>query len=106
MERVGTGRLALLDMDAVAIWLATSIRHVQRLVTEKRIPYVKVGHFVRFDPVDVAAWIEGQKVQTEPRSRPNSITIDSERQIAPTAPPTRRPTSATEVLARWQARSR
>lgn len=53
---------ALLDMEEVARWLATSPRHVQRLVTERRIPFVKVGHFVRFDPEDVAGWIEGQKV--------------------------------------------
>jgi len=51
----------LLDMVEVADWLATTPRHVQRLVTERRIPFVKVGHFVRFDRADVTAWIEGQK---------------------------------------------
>ena len=51
----------LLDMAEVADWLATTPRHVQRLVTERRIPFVKIGHFVRFDPADVTAWIEGQK---------------------------------------------
>jgi len=51
----------LLDMGEVARWLATSPRHVQRLVTERRIPYLKIGHFVRFDEQDVASWIEEQK---------------------------------------------
>jgi hypothetical protein len=27
---------------------------VRRLVAERRIPYVKVGRFVRFDPADVS----------------------------------------------------
>jgi excisionase family DNA binding protein len=33
-------------------------RHVRRLVAERRIPFVKVGRFVRFDPVAVAAWLD------------------------------------------------
>jgi len=56
------GQPALLDVDGLAMWLATSGRHVRRLVLEKRIPYVKVGHFVRFDRDDIASWIEEQKV--------------------------------------------
>ncbi len=52
----------LLDMETVARWLGTSIRHVRRLVTERRIPYLKIGHFIRFDERDVEAWIDRQKV--------------------------------------------
>jgi excisionase family DNA binding protein len=50
-------------METVAGWLSTSTRHVRRLVAEKRIPFVKVGHFVRFDPDDVVRWVEAQKVE-------------------------------------------
>jgi excisionase family DNA binding protein len=50
-------------METVARWLSTSTRHIRRLVAEKRIPFVKVGHFVRFDPDDVARWVEAQKVE-------------------------------------------
>lgn len=96
----------LMDMEEVADWLATSRRHVQRLVSEKRIPYVKVGHFVRFDRDDVAGWIEEQKVPCRTGVRSGSSTIAPERHIAPTAPLSRRPTSAIEVLARWQTRAR
>lgn len=46
----------------VAAYLCTTVRHVRRLVDEKRIPYVKVGHFVRFDPWEVERWIDGQRV--------------------------------------------
>jgi excisionase family DNA binding protein len=53
----------LVDMETVARWLSTSTRHVRRLVAERRIPFVKVGHFVRFDPADVARWVEAQKVE-------------------------------------------
>ena len=56
------GQSALLDIDGLALFLATSARHVRRMVFEKRVPYVKVGHFVRFDRDDIAKWIEEQKV--------------------------------------------
>jgi excisionase family DNA binding protein len=56
----------LLDIGAVAERLCVTERHVRRLVAERRIPYVKVGRFVRFDPVDVADWITAARVS--PRS--------------------------------------
>jgi len=40
----------LLDIHAVAQALGITSRHVQRLVAERRIPFLKVGRFVRFDP--------------------------------------------------------
>jgi excisionase family DNA binding protein len=56
----------LLDIGAVAERLCVTERHVRRLVAERRIPYVKVGRFVRFDPVDVADWLTAARVP--PRS--------------------------------------
>jgi excisionase family DNA binding protein len=52
----------LVDIDVLAEWLATSPRHIRRLVAERRVPFVKVGHFIRFDPNDITLWIEEQKV--------------------------------------------
>ena len=37
--------------------LAVSERFVRRLVFEQRIPFLKIGHFVRFDPADIERWI-------------------------------------------------
>jgi excisionase family DNA binding protein len=103
---VGTDPRSLLDKDDVARWLCTSVRHVQRLVQERRLPYVKVGHFVRFDAADVSQWIDEQKVDGRPTGGLLPTTIVFDQQLAPTAGMTRRPTSATEVLARWKAQSR
>ena len=61
-ERTAATFPQLLDMETVAGWLGTSIRHVRRLVTERRIPYLKIGHFIRFDERDVESWIDRQKV--------------------------------------------
>ena len=42
-------RAPLMDIDGVAAALGVSRRHIQRLVGERRIPFLKVGRFVRFD---------------------------------------------------------
>jgi len=51
----------LIDINVVAARLGVQVRHVRRLVHERRIPYVKWGHLIRFDPADIAAWIEQAK---------------------------------------------
>lgn len=53
---------ALLTMDEVACRLGTSMRHVRRLVAERRIPIVKVGRLVRFDEHDVEHWVDDSRV--------------------------------------------
>ncbi|MGE0796418.1 MAG: helix-turn-helix domain-containing protein, partial [Acidimicrobiia bacterium] len=43
----------LIDIATVAERLGVEVRHVRRLVAERRIPYIKWGHLLRFDPADV-----------------------------------------------------
>ncbi len=57
--------------------LRVTERFVRRLVAERRIPYIKVGRFVRFDPVDIADWIHVARVPARSLSHPFSI-IDFE----------------------------
>ncbi|HAM02198.1 MAG TPA: hypothetical protein DCQ30_08230 [Acidimicrobiaceae bacterium] len=52
----------LLDSEALARRLNVTTRFVRRLVAERRIPFLKVGRSVRFDPTDVDAWLEQAKV--------------------------------------------
>ncbi len=51
----------LLDIAGVAEHLAVSERHVRRLVAERRIPYVKWGHLLRFDPDEIAEWLDSSR---------------------------------------------
>jgi excisionase family DNA binding protein len=60
------GITPLLDIHAVAAVLGVTPRHVQRLVTERRIPYVKVGRFVRFDPAELNLWLDEHRVEVHP----------------------------------------
>ena len=48
----------LISINDVATHLGVDVRHVRRLVHERRIPFIKWGHLLRFDPVDLAAWID------------------------------------------------
>lgn len=52
----------LVSIEAVAEHLGVSVRHVRRLVYERRIPYVKWGHLLRFDVEDVNAWVAGSRI--------------------------------------------
>jgi excisionase family DNA binding protein len=69
IEDTSLDRSYLLDIPTVARDLGTSVRHVRRLVLEKRIPYVKIGGLIRFEPSDIREWIDGQKVRPTGRSR-------------------------------------
>ncbi|MGH9075353.1 MAG: helix-turn-helix domain-containing protein [Acidimicrobiales bacterium] len=52
----------LVDIPALADHLGVPPRHVRRLVSERRIPFVKWGHLIRFDRAEVAAWLERARV--------------------------------------------
>ena len=50
------GRRRLMTIAEVAELLGVTVRHVRRLVAERRIPFVKWGHLLRFDPDEIEAW--------------------------------------------------
>ncbi len=58
----------LVDLPAVAIRLGVNDRHIRRLVAERRIPYLKWGHLIRFDPTAIDEWLR------EARHGPRSAT--------------------------------
>ena len=51
----------LMDLAAVAHRLGVNQRHIRRLVAERRIPYLKWGHLLRFDPDDIEAWLDSAR---------------------------------------------
>ena len=54
----------LMAIEEVAERLGVSVRHVRRLVHERRIPFIKWGHLLRFDPDDIEAWIDESRFET------------------------------------------
>jgi len=51
----------LLDVAALAELLGVNVRHVRRLVYERRIPFIKWGHLIRFDPTEIGEWIDAYR---------------------------------------------
>jgi excisionase family DNA binding protein len=69
----------LLDIPALADRLSITTRHVRRLISERRIPFIKVGRLVRFDPTAIEQWLDENRsdrprlapvVPSAPRRRP------------------------------------
>lgn len=52
----------LLDVAALADRLGVTERFVRRLLAERRVPFVKLGKFIRFDPRDIESWLEEARV--------------------------------------------
>lgn len=48
----------LMDLATLARRLGVNQRHIRRLVAERRIPFLKWGHLLRFDPDDIDAWLD------------------------------------------------
>ena len=43
----------LIDIEQAAQRLGVTVRFMRRLIDERRIPYHKIGKYVRFDPADL-----------------------------------------------------
>lgn len=52
----------LIDSETLAARLGVGERFVRRLVEERRIPYLKIGRFVRFEASEVESWIASSRV--------------------------------------------
>lgn len=56
---------ALIDLPTVAQRLGVNQRHIRRLVAERRIPVVKWGHLLRFDPIEIEDWLNAGRVSVQ-----------------------------------------
>ena len=51
----------LVDMQAVSDSLGISLRQVRRFVADGTIPFVRVGHLIRFDVAELNEWINTRR---------------------------------------------
>ena len=61
-------RPPLLGIEDVAELLGVGVRHVRRLVADRRIPYLKWGHLLRFDPIEIEAWLDEARRPASPEA--------------------------------------
>jgi len=53
---------ALWDVAGLANRLGVTERFVRRLVAERRVPFYKIGKFIRFDPDRIDAWLDATEM--------------------------------------------
>lgn len=58
----------LLTITEIAEVLGVEPRHIRRLVQERRIPYIKWGHLLRFDPDEIRPWLDRHRRAGHPAS--------------------------------------
>jgi len=52
----------LLDVEGAAEYLSVTPRFIRRLVAERRVPFVKLGRHLRFDPSDLDRLINAGRI--------------------------------------------
>lgn len=62
-QEVGSMSQSLMSIDEVANWLNLKISTVRYLVFVRRIPYLKLGKSIRFNRLDIEAWLDSNKSQ-------------------------------------------
>jgi len=67
-RRATPERRPLLGVQDVATWLGVNVVFVRRLVSERRIPFLKIGKYVRFDPDEVHFWMNRMRVHPPART--------------------------------------
>ncbi len=53
----------LLDVAQAADRLGVTPRFIRRLVFERRLAYIKVGKYVRFEAADLEEWLSAHRVE-------------------------------------------
>ncbi len=53
----------LIDVKQLSESTGLSVFTLYSWINQKKIPYVKVGRLVRFDPRKIEKWIEGNSVE-------------------------------------------
>ena len=52
-----SGGSSLLTVKELAEWLNTPIKTIYKWVSERKIPYLKLGKLLRFDRAIIQAWL-------------------------------------------------
>ena len=59
----GASGRELYDIPRVAVMLDVRESFVRRLVAQRRIPFFKIGKFIRFDPDEIGQWLDHRRAE-------------------------------------------
>ena len=69
-----TGLPHLIDVATLAEHLGLTERTIRRKVADGEIPHYKLGNSIRFDPVEIEAWLQACRVA--PRTRTTAASLN------------------------------
>ena len=58
-------RYQLMTVEQAGEYLGTGERFVRRLITERRISYIKIGKYVRFERSTLEAFVDAGRVHSQ-----------------------------------------
>jgi hypothetical protein len=58
------------------------VRHIRRLVAQRRIPYLKWSRHLRFDPDDITAWLALARVPADNHQDHNAVKLAGATRVA------------------------
>jgi excisionase family DNA binding protein len=61
---------SLWTVRVAAVKLATTPHAIYKLVEKRRIPFVRIGKRIRFDPTVISRWIEENSIPADWGKRP------------------------------------
>src|SRR4051794_10471040 len=65
MDLDATARNPLMTVEQAGEYLGTSPRFIRRLITERRISYVKIGKYVRLERATLDAFVDAGRVHSQ-----------------------------------------
>ena len=66
MDKQGSKDYPLMNVQEVAQRLNLAVTTVYKMVNQRRIPFVKIGGALKFNPTQVERWIQDQTVMPMP----------------------------------------
>jgi len=69
MRQIASNQQLLVDIRVLADYLGISPDTVYTMVSQRRIPYVKVGRLLRFDLKVIEEWIKQKTIMPMPEKR-------------------------------------
>jgi excisionase family DNA binding protein len=63
IDQPGTLARRLLDIQEVAVYTGLSVHTLYTMVSQRRIPFVKMGRLTKFDRYELDRWIQSHTVK-------------------------------------------
>lgn len=54
----------VLDKETLAAYLHVDVSWINRQITDRAIPYIKMGKYTRFRKSHIDRWLDGKKIET------------------------------------------